>query len=123
MALSSLSKLAVAWLIMWGLSYIIVAIIAPNIATDTPAVFYVWLGCLILFGLLLRYLAHDKIGYTIVKLCFFALGTLMVGGGVASWTCVARWNVPYMAPDLAQVSMAFADLISAVFMFVLVLED
>jgi hypothetical protein len=47
----------------------------------------------------------------------------MTFGGVASWTGLVQWNVPFVNVELFQVSMAFADLLSAVFMFVIAIEQ
>ena len=117
----NLKTLAIAWTLMWGISYIIVAIVAPWIA-DTSPLFYVALGALILFALLLRHLAYNELGYNIVRVLFFCLGTLMVFGGVTSWTGVTLWNVPFSNVEIFQVGMAFADFIAAAFMFVLAIE-
>ena len=46
----------------------------------------------------------------------------MVYGGVTSWTGVAEWNVPFN-PEMFQISMGFADLLSAVFMFILAISE
>ena len=115
----NLKTLAISWTLMWALTYIMVAIIAPNIAPDTPAIFYVFLGAFIIFTIGVRYLAYDKLGRCIVRCLFLGLGVLMVYGGIVSWTGTALWNVPFADIALFQVSMAFADLISAVFLFVL----
>ena len=117
----NLKTLAIAWILMWGMSYIMVALVAPWIA-DTPPLVYGALGAFILFCLLLRHIAYDELGNNIVRIIFFCLGTLMVFGGITSWTGVALWNVPFPNVEIFQVSMAFADLLSAVFMFVLAIE-
>lgn len=123
MALSSLSKIAAAWNIMWGSAYICVAFIAPEIFGDIDfgVVACILLGILILIAVCLLYanMPFRQVG----KFLFIILGTVEVFSGVASWTGVVRWNVPFVVVELFQVSMAFMDLISAVFMFVLVLED
>jgi len=117
----NLKDLAEAWTIMWGISYIITALVAPSIS-DTPAILYGWLGALILFMVLMMHLAYDKVGYRIVAIVFFALGIMMTYGGVVSWTGAGLWNVPFPNKDLFQVSMAFVDMLSAVFLFLLGIE-
>lgn len=118
----NLKTLALAWTLMWGLTYIMVALVAPNIALDTPALFYVFLGFFFLTTLVLRYVAYEKLGRTIVRCLFFGLGVFEVVGGVMSWTGAGLWNVPFADVALFQVSMAFADLFSAVFLFVLAID-
>ena len=49
----------------------------------------------------------------------FILGLVEVYGGIASWCGLGIWNVPFPNIELFQVSMAFADLLSAVFLFYL----
>ena len=114
-----LKTLAISWTLMWGLTYIIVAFVAPNIALDTPALFYAFLGAVFLFSLAMRYIVSNKLGRIFVRCAFFSLGVFEVIGGVMSWTGVGLWNVPFADVALFQISMAFADLISAVFLFVL----
>ena len=116
-----LRKFAVAWVLMWGMSYIMVAMAAPWIS-EVPALVYGTLGGFILFALFLRWLAYDRMGYIIVRFLFYCLGVLMVAGGIMSWTGVTIWNVPFENLEIFQVSMAFADLLGAVFMFVLATE-
>jgi len=118
----NLRSIALAWMLMWGLSYIFVAMVAPEIAGDTALVgasSYAILGLLIFLAVILLDTKYEWIG----KILFCILGAIMVFGGVTSWIGMAVWNVPFADKALFQVSMAFADLISAVFMFVLVLED
>jgi hypothetical protein len=116
-----LKDLAEAWTIMWGLSYIMVALVAPSIS-EVPALGYGVLGFFILFMAFLTHIAYDKFGYDVLAGAFFALGIAMVYGGVVSWTGTGLWNIPFPNKELFQVSMAFADLLSAVFMFMLGLE-
>jgi len=120
-----LEKLVVAWLIMWGLSYIFTALMAPWIAGMgfQGGLLYCVLGALILFALLCNYLAHDELGYTVVSILFIILGMVMVYSGVASWTGLVIWNIPFSNIEIFQVSMAFANLLSAVFMFVMAITS
>lgn len=107
---------------MWGLSYILVAIVAPDISDFHPILYWM-IGAIILFGLLLNRLAYDKLGHQFVGLYFFVVAVLMVYGGVASWTGVAVWNVPFENPEIFNVSMGFADLLSAALMLVIATEQ
>jgi len=113
----SLRDLAVAWNIMWALSYIFVAVVAPNISLDTPALFYVALGAVLLFCVLVQYLATDSLGRKLASLPLITFGVIMAYGGVVSWTGAGLWNVPFANVEIFQVSMAFANLLSAVFLF------
>ena len=115
----NLKTLAIAWTLMWGLSYVAVAFVAPNIATDTSALFYFILGAVFLLGIVALYITDNKMGQLVIRGLFFGLGAFEVIGGVASWTGAGLWNVPFADVALFQVSMGFADLISAVFLFVL----
>jgi drug/metabolite transporter (DMT)-like permease len=65
-----LKRFAIAWNLMWGLSYIIVAVIAPWIS-DVSNIFYAFLGAWILLSLGLLHLAHDKLD-TIVRVMFLS---------------------------------------------------
>lgn len=114
-----LKNFAIAWTLMWGLSYIVVAMIAPDIS-DLPGIVYIVTGELIIMGVTMKVCDIHARGFTNIFLG--CLGGLMIYGGIASWTGVAIWNVPFENLELFQVSMAFADLLSATFMFVLALE-
>lgn len=113
--MNSLDRFAVAWTIMWGISYIMVALFVPAVS-DTPALAYGVFGAVILLCCYL-YLSPNKFERDVARCLFFGLGVMEVFGGVASWTGLSRWNVPFMTVEAFQVSMAFADLISAAFMF------
>ena len=106
---------------MWGISYIIVAIVAPWIS-DMPNIVYAFLGAWILLSLALSHFVHDKL-LMIVQGMFFIQGCLMVYGGVTSWTGLTVWNIPEGNIELFQVSMAFADMLGAVFLFVLAITE
>ena len=102
---------------MWGISYIITAIVAPSIS-DAPAIFYGILGAFIIIMVFLMHFIRGRP----VTIAFFALGIMMTYGGVVSWTGAGLWNVPFPNKDLFQISMAFADMLSAVFLFLLGIE-
>jgi hypothetical protein len=116
-----LKDLAEAWIIMWGVSYIAVALIAPSISDVSP-VGYGVLGGFILFCVFMKHIAYDRLGYLVMAGAFFALGIAETYGGVVSWTGAGLWNVPFPNKELFQVSMAFADMLSAVFLFLLSFE-
>ena len=120
--MKKLKLLATAWLVMWGLSYIVTALSAPWIAgyNINGALLYTILGALILSALLFHSL--DRF-HTFVRVLFFILGSLTVVAGVRSWTGLTVWNVPFENLALFQVSMASADMLSAVFMFTLVFGE
>lgn len=122
MALSNMAKIALAWTTMWGISYILTALIAPTISLDTSPWFYGFLGAIILIGVFAKMLAHDAIGFAVIGAFFTNLACLMVYGGVASWAGLSIWNVPFLNKELFQVSMAFADFISAAFMMVIAFD-
>lgn len=117
-----LRRFAVAWCLMWGLCYVVVAVVAPWIS-DLSNLVYAFLGAWILLSLALSHFAKNRLGHTIVRVMFFVQGALMVYGGVGSWTGLAVWNVPFNNPEMFQVSMAFADLLGAVFLFVLAITE
>jgi hypothetical protein len=117
-----LKDFAEAWTIMWGLSYIMVALVAPKISGASDALSYAILGGFILFAILLSEIADDQFGYYIVGGILSFLGGAEVFGGVASWSGVAQWNVPFPNKEIFQVSMAFADLLSAVFLILLAID-
>lgn len=117
----NLKDLAEAWIIMWGISYIVVALVAPSIS-NVPAVGYGLLGFFILLCILLMHVAYDAFGYHVMAGAFFALGIAMTYAGVVSWSGAGLWNVPFPNKEMFQISMAFADLLAGVFLFMLSIE-
>lgn len=117
-----LRTLAVAWNVMWSLSYIVVSLIAPDISLDTPAFLYTMLGVVLFVVLILSYIATTLTSRIVVSAMLSILGVLMVYGGIASWAGVGLWNIPFANIELFQVSMAFANLLSAVFIFYIVID-
>jgi len=109
---------------MWGLSHIIIAIFPSWVLSYSveDILFSGFLGTIILLALLLLHVPNNPIAYYASRIIFFLLGILMVYGGIVSWTGLIIWNVPFQNKELFQISMAFADLLSAVFMFTLALE-
>ena len=110
---------------MWAFAYIVTALFAPWVGDlDAFANFaiYLFLGCWIVFTLLLSALVSDMLGQRIVRCLWFVLGLVEVFGGITSWAGLGIWNVPFPNKELFQVSMAFADLLSAVFMFYLAID-
>lgn len=120
---SNLVRLSVAWLVMWAISYFAVAIIAPGISGDPYDVWlYAGFGVALLVGVVLTQLSSVILN-SIGRVALFLLAVLSIGSGIASWAGVAVWNVPFPDKALFQVSMAFANLIAATFMFMLAFED
>ena len=119
--MGELRRFAAAWCLMWGSCYVIVAVTAPWVS-DLSNIVYACLGVWILLSLVLSYLVHDRFGLIIIRMMFLVQGVLLVYGGVTSWTGLTIWNVPFN-PEIFQVSMAFADLLGAVFLFVLAMTE
>jgi len=117
-----MQKLAMAWLLMWGFSYIVVGIVAPWIS-DEPPLAYQILGGIMIFLVCITPLAYDKLGNLMLGIIWFSFGIMMVYGGVASWTGLTPWNVLYDFHPLVPISMAFADLIAGFVMFLLAIEE
>jgi hypothetical protein len=120
--LDNLKKFAVSWIVMWALSYIVVALVAPQVSDVSPIV-YGLLGAGLLVMSILTVLQewntqNDMFGF-LLGLAYFSVAVLMVYGGVTSWTGISIWNVPFEAKEVFQVSMAFADFIAAAFMLYL----
>ena len=107
--MKELKKLAISWTTMWALSYIIVAFITPW----THPIFFILLGIYLIF---ISLLAALDTKHFLLSTAFFVSAVLMVFGGVASWTGVIIWDVPFASKEIFQVSMAFADFIAAAFM-------
>lgn len=109
--------LAVAWNVMWALTYVFVAVLAPTIST-APAFAYGALGAVLLFVVLVQYVATDALGRKLSAFALIPFALLMVYGGVDSFTAATGyWNVPFASLELFHVSMALADLLSAFFLF------
>lgn len=118
-----LERFATAWLLMWATAYIVVAACYPQIAGDPIyGVFYLVLGVLIA-GLTIAYITGSPDLLIYERLALFVLAIVMVYGGIISFTGIAVWNVPFENKEVFQVSMAFADLIAAVFMLVLATHE
>jgi len=134
-----LNRFAVAWLLAFGISYIATAIFAPGIAGDPVQgmIVYTVLGLVILAAVALRtFTESQEVSVSLRKevkmdirvmspiqnlgrVLLAVLGVIEVVGCVTSWSGVAVWNVPFPNKELFQMSMAFLDMLSAVFMFLL----
>lgn len=113
---------------MWGIAHIIAAIVAPDLllSSDLPDVPTVLVGVLILVPTIFYYCVpanKNRIVNVLSRIALLLVGGLMVYGGIISWTGLVIWNVPFPNLEPFQVSMAFADLIAGVFMFVLAIEQ
>ena len=141
--MNSLERVAKAWLIAWGIGYIVTAAMTPSIGGEEKlgTAVYALLGMVILMSLACRLLPERREGpmpvlsgkefvrmapYEIEgprrnfgRVMLALLGVVMVVGCVASWTGATVWNVPFANKEMFQVSMALLDLVSAVFMFIL----
>jgi len=99
-----------AWIGMWGLSYIACSIIKPdifaNISPDLGRLAMIGTGSTMLAGLALK---NKPIG----RILLAALGIAETFGGVASWSGLTKWNIPFENKEIFNVSMAAFDLISA----------
>lgn len=119
-----MNRFAVAYLLVWAVSYMAVSLLAPEVGGAGDALsglLYMGFGWLIVLAIVLSEWGKDplkRLGYATL----FVLGVMEVISGVASWTGVVVWNVPFPSKELFQVSMAFADLISAAVMFYVALE-
>jgi hypothetical protein len=111
--MESLKKLAISWTAMWALSYIVVAFEAPSISDVSP-ILYGLLGVILLVMSMVSAVEPEEATVNgILSLVYLFIAHLMVYGGVTSWTGTFIWNVPFEEKELFQVSMAFADFISA----------
>ena len=122
--LNFLRKLIYAYLFMWGLAYLVVAFVDPEVSgfnVAVSALTYALVGTVLIVGLFFRWL-EKYLDFHVGRAILAVLGTIEVYAGVVSWTGLSVWNVPFASKELFQVSMAFADLISATLMFYLVIE-
>lgn len=112
---------------MWGIAYITTAIYAPSIGGDPSlgSAIYSALGSAIIVLVIIRAFKHDPTEFLSywVRVLLFVVALIEIYGGIASWTGLAVWNVPFANKEIFQVSMAFADLVSAVLMLYLALFD
>jgi len=120
--ISNFKLFVVSWILMWAMTYIVVPFVAYNILPQTPGWFYEVYGWLIVATLMCLAFRNPKIK-TVGSLLLFILVVLQVESGVQSWTGAAVWNVPFASKEIFQVSMAFADLVAAVFMIWLLLSE
>ena len=125
--MKTLTEFALCWLLMWAIAYIVTTIYAPSISGDPflGSVMYSALGSAIIVLVIIRAFKHDPtelLSYC-VRLLLFIMAILEIYGGITSWTGLAVWNVPFANKELFQISMAFADLVSAVLMLYLALFD
>ena len=97
--MNSIAKFAAAWTWMWALTYIICGVVAPNLEGNAISgiVIYEGIGVLELIALALS-LKGSRHWYSQVPL--FAMALVEVFGGVASWTGVCVWNVPFSDKSL-----------------------
>jgi len=97
---------AVAILIVWGLAYLMTAVLKPGVVGNTSVALSA--AAMGLLGVL--FLASVFLGS---RLLFGLLALVEVGSMVGSWVGAIRWAVPY-GEGVAAVSMAAADFVVAV---------
>jgi hypothetical protein len=97
---------ATAIILVWGVAYLITAVLAPGLVMNLPTV--VSAGGMGVIGVLLIWSVLRGSRLLTAVLALVEIG-LMVG----SWTGALRWTVPYDA-GLAAVSMAAMDFVVAV---------
>ena len=116
---SSSSDLSGSWILMWALAYLACALLKPDVFEGVPhpygASAMLAMSAGMLAGLFL--VGREDPSRTVGRILLAAAGVLEVAGGVASWTGVIRWNVPFEDRGVFGVSMAVLDLVSAVFLF------
>lgn len=112
-------KIVDAWILMWGLVYLVCAVIKPDIFEGWPSIYgfisMASIGTLMIVGLVFGNTTKGKI-------ILFAMGVLESIGGIASWCGAIMWNVPFQDKAIFNVSMSFFDFIGAVALFTKSLE-
>ena len=110
-----------AWILMWASTYLFCAFLKPDlfegVAPLHGALMMLTIGALLIAGLVLTR-RRKPIG----RLVLFIMGIFESMGGVASWTGIIGWNVPFADKAAFNVSMAFADILAAVFLLHRALE-
>lgn len=112
--LSTFRSILLSWLLMWGSSYIICAVIAPTIQVDTPNWAYALVGVFIVLCVVGHAFNRTR---NLSRAGFLIFAVWETISGVGSYAGVYLWNVPFQDLAVFQVSMAFADLLSAAMMF------
>lgn len=115
---------------MWAFAYIVTALVAPwvgGLDIGINIILFAGLGAWMLLSLGLyshkdKILPYDTIPKSLGRAFLFILALIEVFGGITSWCGIGVWNVPFPNKELFAVSMAFADLLSAVFMFYLAID-
>ena len=103
-----------SWLLMWSLTYIICAILKPNIFQSLPplwsCIVMIVFGGYMLVGLFFRQTTAGRI-------ILFISGVLETISGVASWTGIIYYNVPFADKALFNIMMSGLDGVSAIILF------
>lgn len=117
--MNTFTKFAACWVLMWGGAYIATALFAPQISGDPllGTVFYMILGLATIGSIVVQKYSKPLLG----PIMLFTLAIIGIYGGVASWSGIALWNVPFPNKELFQVSMAFGELMTSVLMLYLAL--
>ena len=118
-------KFVVAWNLMWALSYLAVAFVDPGVGGppvwEDILVFLVF-GVALLLAACFKAYGKQKGTRVLGKWMLCILAVASVFSGIASFTGVQMWSVPFVNREIFQVAMAFADLVGAAFMLTLALE-
>lgn len=126
--MNSLEKLAVAFLIVWGLGHPMMMIVAPqvvntfSITVDMIETMLVGIAICIV-ALAFRYWENKSARYVLRTILGVILGPLMIYGAIVSFVGMMIWTVPFPNQELFQVSIAIADLLAATCMYILALEN
>ncbi len=118
--MKTFTQIAICWTLMWGLAYFATGLFTPEIMGSSTLIGFLTcdvLGGAIIFALELRQLSSSW--RTLARVMLVILALVEISGGILSWSGASLWNIPFANKEIFQVSMAFADLVSAVFMLYL----
>lgn len=108
---------------MVAFSYVATAVLVPQISgADLAITLLTYIGVAIATGVaIIFYYVKSLRG--VAQITFYILAILMTFSGVASWSGLSLWNVPFNNVEIFQVSMALFDMLTAVAMFTLAIAD
>lgn len=120
-------RISDSWILMWGIAYLACAIVAPDIFLDLPVLIsrltLITVGTIMICGLIFannRDIFGQPVSQSIAKVgrvILFVMGVEETFGGILSFSGQIMWNVPFADKALFNVSMAFAELVTAMFLF------
>ena len=121
-----MKKFVVSWLLMWALSYLVVAVVAPGVGGPPvwlDIVEYLGTGAALMAAtLIIGYYPGESVK-VIARAALVVLAVISVYSGIGSFAGVFIWVVPYADKAVTQVSMAFLDLVGAAAMIYLALDE